>query len=285
MAPERGGLARAAIARIEADALDTGSLSALARSLFVTPRHLRRAIRSQFGTSPLELAQARRLGLAAQLVERSRLTLTEVAFASGFGSLRRFNAAFAQAFGGPPSAWRRNAARPAPARTLLLDLRHRTARDWRTALRRLDAQAVAGIESVSELVYCRTARFGRQRGWIALYPSARRGFLCVELPLSLARSVSAVVDSVERLLDAGGFGDFESGVKTILRGDPALAGRFVEAFGAPLAVRCSPLTRLFPRARDLGGAAERGFARIGLDGERARAICALAVERAFEEGT
>src|SRR5437870_539748 len=87
-------LAALAASRIEDGALTDSSLSVLAEDLGVSDRHLRRAILAEFGVSPVELAQTQRLLLAKRLLTDTSLSITEVAFASGFGSLRRFNALF-----------------------------------------------------------------------------------------------------------------------------------------------------------------------------------------------
>ena len=90
-----GRTARLAAARIEAGALnDDGSLETLARELGLSSRQLRRAIRQEFGVSPVELAQTRRLLLAKQLLTETNLPMIDVALASGFASVRRFNCAF-----------------------------------------------------------------------------------------------------------------------------------------------------------------------------------------------
>ncbi|HYO68824.1 MAG TPA: Ada metal-binding domain-containing protein, partial [Archangium sp.] len=83
-------LVAAAVARIEAGCLNESSLEDLAAELGVTSRHLRRAMEAELGVSPVELAQSRRLALAKQLLQDTTLPLAEVAFASGFPSVRSF---------------------------------------------------------------------------------------------------------------------------------------------------------------------------------------------------
>ena len=95
-----------AVARIEAGFLDDGSVDDLAAELGVTARHLRRTLTSALGVTPVELAQSRRLAMARQLVLGTDLPLTQIAFASGMGSLRRFNALFRERFGAAPSTLR-----------------------------------------------------------------------------------------------------------------------------------------------------------------------------------
>ncbi|MFI5308756.1 MAG: Ada metal-binding domain-containing protein, partial [Polyangiales bacterium] len=85
-------LVRAAAARIDAGFLNHGSVDELGATLGVSGRHLRRALQTELGVSPLELAQTRRLALAKQLLHDTDLPLTQVAFSAGFSSVRRFNA-------------------------------------------------------------------------------------------------------------------------------------------------------------------------------------------------
>nr|MDQ3371033.1 helix-turn-helix domain-containing protein [Myxococcota bacterium] len=89
----------AATARISEGALNERSVGELAAELGVSERHLRRATEARLGVSPVELAQSRRVALAKQLLQDTALSLTEIAFAAGFGSVRRFNAVFAATMG------------------------------------------------------------------------------------------------------------------------------------------------------------------------------------------
>lgn len=99
-----GRLAAAAAKR-----LHEGSLESVARSLRVSSRHLRRAVRKAFGVSPVELAQTQRLLRAKQLLTDSSLSIADVAFASGFRSLRRFNHLFRSRYRLRPRDLRRKA--------------------------------------------------------------------------------------------------------------------------------------------------------------------------------
>src|SRR5947199_6607421 len=95
-------LAHAAAQRIAAGALNGRSVADLARGLGVSERHLRRALEREIGVSPLDLAQTHRLLLAKRLLVDTDLPVTRVAYASGFQSLRRFNASFREQYGMPP---------------------------------------------------------------------------------------------------------------------------------------------------------------------------------------
>lgn len=97
-----------ALKLIENGALDTGSVEDLAGRLGIGPRQLSRLFRRHLGASPVQVAKTVRIQRAKRLLDGTGLAITEIAFKAGFGSLRRFNAAFAELYGRPPSALRRN---------------------------------------------------------------------------------------------------------------------------------------------------------------------------------
>ena len=101
-----------ALALIEAGALDTGNAEALATRLGMGERQLRRLFRQHLGAAPVSVAQTRRVLLAKALIHQTDLPMAEVAMASGFGSVRRFNETFQALYGRPPSALRARAERP-----------------------------------------------------------------------------------------------------------------------------------------------------------------------------
>ena len=123
-----------AMALIQRGALNNGDVETLAGRVGVGSRHLRRLFKVQVGVSPLALAMTHRLFFAKKLIHETPLSFTEIAFAAGFGSIRRFNAAFAKQYGASPSAFRRRAtgqiASGLPV-TCELVLPYRPPYDWR----------------------------------------------------------------------------------------------------------------------------------------------------------
>lgn len=110
----RSTVARA-LRLIDAGALDRGSVAALADRLGISPRHLARLFDRYVGASPQQVAKTRRVQRAKRLLDTSDDTMTETAFRAGFRSVRRFNAAFVELYGRPPSslrATRRSVRRP-----------------------------------------------------------------------------------------------------------------------------------------------------------------------------
>lgn len=114
-----------ALGLIEAGALDEGDVDALAARLGVGERHLRRLFRQHLGAAPVSVAQTRRVLLAKALIHQTDLGMAEVALASGFGSVRRFNETFQGLYGRPPSALRRRADKAGTADGVRLSLPYR----------------------------------------------------------------------------------------------------------------------------------------------------------------
>ncbi|MEP6618785.1 MAG: AlkA N-terminal domain-containing protein [bacterium] len=160
-------LADAAARRIAAGALNGQNVEALATELGVSGRQLRRALHHELGVSPIGLAQTHRLLLAKQLIAQTRLPMTQVAFASGFQSLRRFNALFREQYRLNPLTLRRARAQTSTAAarrandpdvgdTVSLSLSYRPPLAWDALLTFLAARATPGVELVEDGWYART---------------------------------------------------------------------------------------------------------------------------------
>lgn len=100
----RGDLVARAVRRIRDGAVDTIGVAGLASELVVSERHLRRMLLEEVGASPLQLARTRRAHAARALIEETQLSLTDIAFAAGFGSVRQFGDTMREEFGVTPSA-------------------------------------------------------------------------------------------------------------------------------------------------------------------------------------
>jgi AraC family transcriptional regulator of adaptative response / DNA-3-methyladenine glycosylase II len=311
-------VAQAAASLIEDRALDADGLAAVAARLGITDRHLRRAFGAEFGVSPVEFAQTQRLLLAKRLLTDTALAVTEVAFASGFGSLRRFNALFRERYRLQPTQLRRRmrAQAAAGADALQFELAFRPPYDWGALAGFLGARAIAGVEAVEEGAYRRTARIeldGKEhRGWIEAALSPKKPALRIAVSASLARVLPPVLSRAKALMDLscnpvevaqalgglaarrpglrvpGAFDGFEVAVRAILgqqisvASARTLAGRFAEAFGDPLETPFESLRTLFPTADRVAQVSEQRIGRIGLPAARARTILALA--RAVADG-
>ncbi|HWO21631.1 MAG TPA: AlkA N-terminal domain-containing protein [Kofleriaceae bacterium] len=214
-------LAAAAAQRIAEGALNDAGVDELAAELGVSARHLRRALEARLGVSPAALAQSRRLGLGKQLLQDTALPVTQIAFAAGFASVRRFNAAFAAAFGAPPSRLRGARAEPAadPA-ALVLRLDYRPPYEWAATLRFLAARAIPGVEAVADGAYHRVVHEGAARGTISVRPADDRPALLLAVAPSLVPALMPLVARVRRMFDLDARPDQ---IARVLGRDPRLA--------------------------------------------------------------
>src|ERR1700726_3539096 len=149
-----------ALALIAEGALDgpENGVEKLAARLGLGERQLRRLFLQHLGASPIAVAQTRRVLFAKQLIHETRMPMAEVALASGFGSVRRFNETFRDLFHRPPSTLRRKAsvARAGMEAGVSLRLRYRPPYAWDSMLAYLRARAIAGVEVVENGTFCRT---------------------------------------------------------------------------------------------------------------------------------
>ncbi|MGH2559327.1 MAG: AlkA N-terminal domain-containing protein [Thermomicrobiales bacterium] len=302
-----------ALALIEAGALDDGDVESLAARLGVCGRQLRRLFTQHLGASPVAVAQTRRILLAKHLIHETNLSMTDVAFASGFGSVRRFNETFQRLFHRPPAALRRTKGPEAPdAAAVTIRLPYRPPYDWEGMLAFLTARAIPGVEAVTNDRYTRTIALGELAGTLVVELGARNTLRVsvrfprlAALPRIIARVrgvfdlaadptvigahlaedplLAPLVAARPGLRAPGAWDGFELAVRAILGQQitvPAatkLAGRLVEEFGVAVddpAAHALGLTHLFPSPDRLAGA---DIAALGLmPGARAVALSALA---------
>src|SRR5882762_9508928 len=156
-----------ALKMLEGGALDDdGDVASLADRLEIGERQLRRLFRRHLGAAPVTVAQTRRVLLAKQLIHQTDLSMIEVAFASGFGSVRRFNETFQHLYRRPPSELRRHATATTPAPEISLLLPYRPPYDWAAMIRFLGARAITGVEIVAKDTYSRVIQLGDAVGSI-----------------------------------------------------------------------------------------------------------------------
>jgi len=192
-----------ALGLIEAGALDDANVEGLAARLGIGERQLRRLFRRHLGASPISIAQTRRILLAKQLIHDTRLPMTEIASAAGFGSIRRFNETFQQLYRRPPRALRRAGVTDAPVGTtgaVAVKLGYRPPYDWDSILAFLSARAIPGIEAVSRGRYARTIAIGDQRGVLIVEPAAKNCLTAIVRFPNLG-SLPAIIARVRRVFD------------------------------------------------------------------------------------
>lgn len=309
-------IANRAVSRIDAGALNEGSVETLASELGVSSRQLLRVVEGEYGVSPLALAQTRRLLLAKQLLTDTSLKVIDVAFASGFSSVRQFNRQFQQQYRLNPRALRRQAGGKRDE-LVRLKLGFRPPLAWLPLVRFLAGRAGVGTEKVREGAYWRTVRLGKARGFIRAEPLSEN-LLGVQVSPSLLpvlpelrarlrclfdlEANPAIIDSFLKrqpelrahlrrttgLRVPGTLNGFELALRAILgqqisvKAATTVFGRFVDVFGGKLETPDPEVNRVAPDADDVANATLQQLIDRGLNRRRAESVQALA--RAVADG-
>lgn len=301
-----------ALSLIEGGALDEGDVDALAGRLGVGERQLRRLFRQHLGASPISVAQTRRVLLAKQLIQETRLPMGEVALASGFGSVRRFNETFQQLFARPPGDLRRSRQAETPAADgITVRLPYKAPYDWDAIIQFLSDRAIPGIERVEARRYARTLAVDGHVGLVVVTPR-KDGALSAEVRCPDLRALPGLIARIRRVFDLsadptligahlsqdptlaplvmarpglrapGGWDGFELAVRAILGQQITvtaarnLAAKLVETYGGNIndpAAAALGLTRVFPSPQRLIG---EDIAALGMPRARGAALEALA---------
>lgn len=309
---------RRALRLIQEGVLDEMSVDELAGRIGIGSRHLHRLFTKHVGASPIAVAQTRRLHFAKRLLDETDLPITQIALASGFGSLRRFNYTFQQTYGRAPREirrQRRGGIAAADADEVVLKLSFRPPYDWLQVRDFLAARAVPGVERVDVGGYARTVKSDtgdaivcvralehedalelRVRGaaptvLFQISSTARRMFDLAADPALIALAfktddlLAPLVKRRPGLRIPGAWDAFECAVRALL-GEQlnvisarTLAARLVARAGEPIAEPAQGLSHFFPTPDALARADLDG---LGLAAARATAIHALA--RATSEG-
>ncbi|MGH9743029.1 MAG: AlkA N-terminal domain-containing protein, partial [Candidatus Acidiferrum sp.] len=290
--------------------LEDGGVETLAERLGIGGRHLRRLFLKHLGATPSAVARTRRLHFAKKLIDETSLPMSHIAIASGFGCVRRFNAAIQATYQRTPTHIRRIARQKErlPEDQYLFRLGFRPPYDWEGMLRFLGPRAIPGVEVVEAGWYRRTIILNGEAGYFEVSLDASGLALSVRIQFGDSRALFFIVERIRRMFDLnadwqriaarlqtdaalawrvkespglrvpGSWEGFELAVRAILgqqvtvKGATTLAGRMVKEWGRPFA-GARGLTHLFPKAEVLAEAKLMG---IGLTAARAETIRGLA---------
>jgi AraC family transcriptional regulator of adaptative response / DNA-3-methyladenine glycosylase II len=269
----------------------SATVARLAERLGVSDRHLRRIFEAALGVSPLQYLQTRRLLTAKQLLTDTPMPVTQVALASGFASVRRFNAAFSGHYGLNPTQLRRSGTTAGAQPTSTLRLAWRPPFDVPALLAFFERRQFHGVEWVlpEETTLRRTVRLpasctglpGETTGWFSARFDGARHQVLLQTSDSLYPVLPLVIRRVRAMLDLdadpaainavlhphfpdgdglrvpGAFDGFELAVRAVLGQQITVAAartlgqRLVERLGEPIETPWPGLNRLFPTAATL----------------------------------
>lgn len=283
-------------------------LNEVATKVGMSDRHLRRIFEEHLGTSPMEVSMSYRLHLARQLLSQTQMKIIDVALASGFQSVRRFNDAFAKKYKRSPSAFRKQNKDQIVSNLLTLEIPLEPTFDFHSLLKSFRSHQVFGVDYSDHESYERHLVQAGQRAYFKVRWSPKRSVLLIETVVQDVALVRTVLDKVRRAFDLshnphdivfpkkvpvklkraiiaarvqGGFDQFECAVCVILgqlvsteQGRMNIR-KLVETYGKKLSAPPSEnLTYDFPRPEDLQHAP---LEKLGLTRVRAEAIRQLSI--------
>lgn len=213
-----------ALRLIEENSPDDGGIEQLAERLGVGARHLRRLFLRHLGATPNAVLQTRRVHFAKKLIDETSLSMTDLAIAAGYGSVRRFNAAIRNTYKRTPTQIRAIARQKhaLPEHHYRFRLRFRPPYDWNGMLAYLASWAIPGVESVDKTRYRRTISLNGIDGYLEVELDDRQPALCVRIRFAEPRALYAIVERVRAMFDLNA--DWSASVK-VLSSDPQLAPR------------------------------------------------------------
>lgn len=285
-------------------ALDEKGVDDLADRVGLGARHLRRLIKAHAGATPVELARTRRILFAKRLITETTLKMTDVAFASGFSSLRRFNDEMGQALRRAPRDLRKDPDAADPQPVLQLPLSYRPPYDWDGVLAFLRLRAVPGLETVTEATYTRRFVLGLASGQFEVSHVPARRALVARIEIDRIEELDRLVARIRAMFDldadpgaVGGFFADDALIGPRLRTVPglripqtfdpfeagvrAIVGQQVSVKGA-ITILGRLLARVGPAAFSLPSSlAAADLSGIGMPGARIQALVAWA--RACQE--
>jgi AraC family transcriptional regulator of adaptative response / DNA-3-methyladenine glycosylase II len=307
----RSSIVQRAFTLLQSGEYSDYKIGEIAAELGLSERQLRRLFLQECGLPPIAFAQTQRMLFAKRLLQETPLSMADVAFSAGFGSVRRFNTLFRDRYGLVPSDMRGTRVSPI-SDTIALRMAYRPPFAWQQMLDFLAMRAIAGVENVSDGAYYRSVEIDGHQGWLKVEHLAGKNSLLVTLPTTLTPVLMVVLARLRRLFDLdanplviaehlsadprlspliqhfpglrvpGAWDGFELAVRAVLgqqvsvRGASTLATRLAKTFGKPSVSPHNAINRISPEAQVLAAASPEQIAVIGLPLKRAVTLQALA---------
>jgi AraC family transcriptional regulator of adaptative response / DNA-3-methyladenine glycosylase II len=234
--------------RLIADGVvDRSGVPGLAERLGYSVRQLQRMLVAEVGAGPIAIARTQRAQTARVLIETTTLTMTEIAFAAGFSSVRQFNDTIRTVFASAPTQLRHKAGdasarREATPGPLVLRLPFRSPLCPDNLFGHLAATAVPGVEEICGDTYRRTLPLTHGPGIVELTPAVEH--VTCHMRLSDLRDLTTAIARCRWLLDL----DADPvAIDELLCSDPALAALVASSAGRRVP-RCVDGSELAVRA-------------------------------------
>ena len=289
--------------------LDDASVDELAARLNLGTRQLRRIFQAHLGASPKAVAQTRRLHFAKKLIDETKLPMIEIAFSTGFSSVRRFNDVIRTTYDRTPTQIRKLSKQIGTTNQddrLRMRLTFRSPYNWVDLIRFLQARAIPGVEQISPEGYKRSVQIHNEIGLLEISPKIDERHLELSVTANLSPHLMGIVERLRRMFDLaadttsialhfehdkvlapifekhaglrlpGAWNPFELSIRAILgqqisvQAANTLCGRLVQRFGEEISVDGeATISHLFPTPERLMKA---NVSKIGMPAKRAQTI-------------
>ncbi len=296
-----------AISLIQENYYAADSIEELSEELGVSSRHLRRVFEIHVGVSPIQFIQTQRLLMAKRLLTDTKMAISDLALASGFSSIRRFNHLFLERYRLSPTELRKSSESKIKSEDkLVCQLPFVPPYNWNAILSYLKGRSCAGVEHVSDSSYMRTVAVDSHLGYLSVELDEAKSSLIASLSLSLAPKILPIIARLRRVFDldartqiieehlgslaeghcglriAGAFDPFEISIRAILgqqvsvKAASSLFTRLASRFGQRIQTPFEELNLLFPDAKTLAKAQIEDLSALGIMPARAKTITAFA---------
>jgi len=196
-------------------ALESGeSITAISKQFALSDRQIRRIFVKHYGLSPIKYLHQQKLLLASRLIKTTNLPISDIAFAAGFKSIRRFNEVIKTAYHCSPSDLRRSPSHTrskAPESYVTILLPYRPPFDWPLMLKFFQKRQLNNVERVTESEYSRTITYEKATGWFSVShaeePQTKishkknKEALLLKVQLSDYRYLNHVISQVRQMFD------------------------------------------------------------------------------------
>ncbi|MDO6446638.1 AlkA N-terminal domain-containing protein [Colwellia sp. 1_MG-2023] len=177
------------------------NLTTISAKFAISTRQLQRLFQQYYGLSPSEYFQQQRLLLARKLISTTQLSFSDICFASGFNSVRRFNEAIKKTYQCSPKLLRNSKSMLKSNECLTISLPYRPPFDWPLMLSFFQNRQITGLEQVTDNSYQRSISIDNCTGWLVITHHPKKPALTMKIMLSDYSYLNNVINRIRRMFD------------------------------------------------------------------------------------
>lgn len=198
---EGTSIVNGALTKIYEGYLNDHSISDLAKVFYVSDRHLRKLFVDNLGMPPVKIAKYHKALFAKKLLTYSHLSITDIAYASGFGSTRQFNDVFKEIFGGTPTMIRKGFNKDSTEGNTTLRLAYKEPFDFEGMLAFMRLRGIKGVEVITAYSYSRTFRLDGSVGYFTVTNNTDQSALELKIISDDIKCYMSIYNKVRKMFD------------------------------------------------------------------------------------